>query len=353
MTVSFKDQTLKSAAAYLAHRKVGLRHGLVESLDKQAFDLSSTLSSIGDAYKAQSPAVQKGLIGAGVGGALGLGSSLFSRPGRRNTLRDTLTGALAGGIAGGGYGLMQDRKNLADKAIPGVVDSSAQEKLEELYDTQQRAQPSLVHRAGSAMAEHPILSALGIGAGTDVAVGSALASQGKNISPSAWKNVAKRLEEQIADKGDPGKSSIFSQIDNQLGGATEANAFRKNPVAYAQSLSPARQEELMKALSTIDNVTTPMTGTQYAIQKAQQRLNGLPDGQGWLSKLPPSMEGALKKTKPVLDKIPTSLPKSRSLRYGIPAGLISLWLASKGYANTESARDQLEQLKQQIANAGK
>ncbi len=346
MTVSFKDQTLKSAAAYLAHRKVGLRHGLVESLDKQAFDLSSTLSSIGDAYKSQSPAVQKGLIGAGVGGALGLGSSLFSRPGRRNTLRDTLTGALAGGIAGGGYGLMQDRKNLADKAIPGVVDSSAQEKLEELYDTQQRAQPSLVHRAGSAMAEHPILSALGIGAGTDVAVGSALASQGKNISPSAWKNVARRLEEQIADKGDVSKSSIFSQVENQLGTPAKANKFRKNPVAYAQSLKPAQQEELMKALSTIDNVTTPMTGTQYAIQKAQQRASNV-------GKNPGGLDNILQKTKPVLDKIPTSLPKSRSLRYGIPAGLISLWLASKGYANTESARGQLEQLKQQIANAGK
>ena len=355
MTASFKDQTLDSAVEYLAHRKVGLQHGLVSSLDKQAFDLSATLSSIGDAYKKQSPVVQKGLIGAGVGGALGLGSSMFSRPGRGNALRDTLTGALAGGIAGGGYGLAQDRKNLADKAIPGGSDSSTQGQLEKLYDTQEKAQPSLVHRAGGALAEHPILSALGLAGGADVAVGSSLASQGKNISPSAWKNVSRKMEEQIAASGgDPGKSSIFTQLENARnnasgkGGKAAANRFRKNPLAYVQTLKPAQQEELMKALSYIDDVTTPMTGTQYILQQGKQRAANPPSKRKLTM-----LDDVLAKTKPVLDKLPTSLPKSRSLRYGIPAGLISLWLASKGYANTENARDQLEVIKKQISEAGR
>jgi hypothetical protein len=348
MTASFKDQTLDSAANYLAHRKVGLQRGLVSSLDKQAFDLSSTLTSIGDAYKSQSPVVQKGIIGAGVGGALGLGSSMFSRPGRGNAVRDTLTGALAGGLAGGGYGLVQDRKNLANKAVPGGLDNSTQDQLEELYDTQEKAQPSLVHRTGSAMADHPILSALGLAGGADVATGSALASQGKNISPTAWQNVTRKLEQQIAASGgDPGKSSIFTQIENVKGKAA-ANKFRKNPLAYIQTLKPAQQEELMKSLSYIDDVTTPMTGLQYLLQQGKQRAAN-PPSKSKANRL----DGILAKTRPVLDKLPTSLPKSRSLRYGIPAGLISLWLASKGYANTENARDQLEVIKQQIAGDGK
>ncbi len=348
MTTSFKDQTLDSAAEYLAHRKVGLQHGLVSSLDKQAFDLSSTLSSIGEAYKNQSPVVQKGLIGAGVGGALGLGSSMFSRPGRGNALRDTLTGALAGGIAGGGYGLMEDRKNLASKAIPGALDGSAQDQLEKLYDTQEKAKPSLVHRAGGALAEHPILSALGMAGGADVATGSVLASQGKNVSSSAWQNVAKKLEEQIgAHGGDPTKSQIYTQIANTKNQAA-AKAFRKNPLAYIQTLKPAQQTELMKSLSTIPDVTTPMTGTQYLLQQGKQRAAN-PPSKSKLTKL----DDILARTRPVLDRVPTSLPKSRSLRYGIPAGLISLWLASKGYANTENARDQLEVIKKQISEAGK
>lgn len=348
MTTSFKDQTLDSAVEYLAHRKVGLQHGLVSSLDKQAFDLSSTLSSIGEAYKNQSPVVQKGLIGAGVGGALGLGSSMFSRPGRGNAVRDTLTGALAGGIAGGGYGLMQDRKNIAGKAIPGGLDGSTQDQLEELYDTQEKAQPSLVHSTGSALADHPILSALGLAGGADVATGSVLASQGKNVSSSAWQNVTRKLEEQIAASGgDPGKSSIFTQIAN-VKGKPAANKFRKNPLAYVQTLKPAQQEELMKSLSYINDVTTPMTGTQYILQQGKQRAANPPSKRKLTM-----LDDILARTRPVLDKMPTSLPKSRSLRYGIPAGLISLWLASKGYANTENARDQLEVIKQQISEAGR
>ena len=330
MTASFKNQTLESAASYLAHRKVGLRHNLVDSLDKQAFDLSSTLSSVGDWYKNQSPTVQKGLIGAGIGGTLGLGSSLFKRPARRNVLRDTLTGALAGGIAGGGVGLIQDRRDLASKAIPGAVDSDAQEKLEDLYELQRKSQPSLLHQAGTAMANNPLASILGLGAGTDLATGSVLASQGKNVSSGAFTNLHKEMMKQIADKGDKAKSTIYQQL------GTKAEQFRKNPEKLVASLSRDKKLDLMKSVSNIENATTPMTGTQYLLQKAQDNP-------------------ALRKGRAgqVLSKIPKSLPRSKALLAGIPAALIASWLLSKGALNTESARDQLDQMKEQLSRVGK
>ena len=332
MTASFKNQTLESAADYLAHRKVGLRHNLVGSLDKQAFDLSSTLSSVGDWYKSQSPTVQKSLIGAGIGGTLGLGSSLFKRPERRNMLRDSLTGALAGGIAGGGLGLVQDRQNLASKAIPGAVDSDAQEKLEDLYELQREAQPSLLHRAGTAMANNPLASILGLGAGTDLATGSVLASQGKNVSSGAFNNLHKEMMKQIADKGDKAKSTIYQQL------GTSAERFRKDPEKFIAGLSRDKKLDLMKSVSNIENATTPMTGTQYLLQKAQDN---------------PASTLAKGRFGQVLSKIPKSLPKNKFMLAGIPASLISAWLLSKGAINTESARNQLDRMKDQLASVGK
>lgn len=50
---------------------------------------------------------QKALAGAGAGGLLGLGSSLFQKEEERQPGRSLITGALAGGLLGGGAGLAQ------------------------------------------------------------------------------------------------------------------------------------------------------------------------------------------------------------------------------------------------------
>ena len=73
MTQSLNNQSVNEVALTLARRKVSLRHGFGKPMDKLAFDLSSSLQGAGDWLK--NPAAQKALIGAGVGGTLGLGSS--------------------------------------------------------------------------------------------------------------------------------------------------------------------------------------------------------------------------------------------------------------------------------------
>ena len=70
--------------------------------------------------------VQNPLIGAGIGGALGLGSSLFQAEGERSPVSRTLTGALLGGLGGAGWNLGQDIYNAnSDKVVKDV----AQDKL--------------------------------------------------------------------------------------------------------------------------------------------------------------------------------------------------------------------------------
>lgn len=357
MTQSFRQQNVDDVALTLARRKVGLKHGLSAPMDKLAFDLSSSLSGVGDWWKGQDPAAQKAMIGAGVGGALGLGSSFFRRRGRRHSVRDALTGALAGGAVGGGIGLLGNYKGLSEKAFPSSADEPAlANKIKKLQDLSDKAQPSVLHQAGSAVAEHPILTALGAAGASDVGLGMWKADQGKNISPGAWRNVAKTLVEQATGGKDPYKTQIGNQlpakvVDKLLSGHEPdllALSKDKHAVKY------------MQKLRDIPGTYRPMTGVQYAMQQG-----GLPKatvsskgkvGWGRSPRLPDWFVKAMgqQKVNP-LKYAPRSLPnipKSKAALIGVPASLIAMWLASKGFLDVSSARGQITDMREQIQRQG-
>jgi len=101
---SLVDGTYEEALDAMARRSVEIQHG-APRIEKEAMDKTAMLESMGNWYKGLAPEQQKALMGAGVGGALGVGSSFLRDEEDRNTLGSGLTGALAGGAAGLGLGL--------------------------------------------------------------------------------------------------------------------------------------------------------------------------------------------------------------------------------------------------------
>ena len=101
---SLVDGTYEEALDAMARRSVEIQHG-APRIEKEAMDKTAMLESMGNWYKGLAPEQQKALMGAGVGGALGVGSSFLRDEEDRNTLGSGLTGALAGGAAGLAVGL--------------------------------------------------------------------------------------------------------------------------------------------------------------------------------------------------------------------------------------------------------
>ncbi len=77
---------------------------------------------------------RQGLVGAGVGGLLGLGSSMFRDKEERQPLRSALTGALAGGAIGGGAGLLQQYGPQVFGDEPSALDDRIKAKQKEIDD---------------------------------------------------------------------------------------------------------------------------------------------------------------------------------------------------------------------------
>lgn len=104
MQTTKSSDELTSAVEKLAERVV---YNAEHRRRKQA-DLAETLKGLGgkavDAFKA-SPAAGTGLLGAGLGGAYGLASSLGQPEEERRPFGSALSGALAGGALGAGAGL--------------------------------------------------------------------------------------------------------------------------------------------------------------------------------------------------------------------------------------------------------
>lgn len=357
MTQSFKQQNTDDVALILARRQVGLRHGLSNPMDKTAFDLSSSLSNVGDWWKSQSPTAQKAMMGAGIGGSLGLGSGLFRR-GKKHPFRDFLTGAVAGGTLGGGIGLMGGYKDIAEKAYPSATDEpDLAKKITKLQDLSEKAQPSFLHRAGGAMSKHPILTALGIGGAADVGTGMTLAAQGKNLSPGAWENVVKSYGKQLAEITNPEHRTAIEQLLQGLEGqraGPRGGAATSRPIVNevmgllrtgnARGLSNLEEApEIMRRLRNVEGVYRPMTGMQYAAQQGA-RNPGTRLGRA-VTALSRGSRNPLK----LLPKSLPNIPKSKGALIGIPAALIAAWLASKSALNVSSARGQINEMRKQLA----
>ena len=114
MTQYLIDTTIEQSVDFLAHRKVGLAHGVVPSLGKLASYKKADEPAPGAAPDAgggtlasllANPSVQAALAGTGIGGIVGLLAGLRRKKERRNLLRDSLTGAVAGGVGLGGLSL--------------------------------------------------------------------------------------------------------------------------------------------------------------------------------------------------------------------------------------------------------
>lgn len=73
------------------------------------------------------PALQYGLAGAGIGGLLGLGSSLMSGKRKKRPFSDMLTGGLLGGVLGGGAGFLanQDKPVAPESKSPTDLNTGA------------------------------------------------------------------------------------------------------------------------------------------------------------------------------------------------------------------------------------
>ena len=124
MTQYLIDTTIEQSVDFLAHRKVGLAHGVVPSLGKLASYKKADEPAPGAAPAPSTepgaapdagggtlasllanPSVQAALAGTGIGGIAGLLAGLRRKKERRNLLRDALTGAVAGGVGLGGLSL--------------------------------------------------------------------------------------------------------------------------------------------------------------------------------------------------------------------------------------------------------
>ena len=351
----------------LARRQVGLRRGMLNPMDKIGFDLSGSLKGIGDWYKSQNPVAQKAMLGAGLGGALGLGSSFFRRD-KKRPFRDALTGMLAGGALGGGYGLLTDRDSVLNTLTPKQDTAELSKTMEELQDLQGKAQPSLLHQIGGAAAERPIMTGLGAAAAADVGAGMGLAAQGKNVSPAAWQNVSKTLADQLADKGTVDKTQIaqlldrygtdfkrwenhgkgpgkleFVRRDNPLlqallgGDKAEISEALKN-LKHPVTGKPIDPREVMGRLKNVKGVYRPMTASQYAAQR--YTASPQPKFQGkWWSPFNKAVKG-----------MPKSLPNVPGKAKAIAAALslLGLGYAGSNYMQTEGARSKLDELKKAI-----
>jgi len=403
MPPSFNNQNVNEVALTLARRKVGLRHGFSKPMDKLAYDLSSSLQGAGDWLK-KNPAAQKALIGAGVGGTLGLGSSLFRR-GKKHPWRDALTGALAGGTLGGGIGLLGDRANISEKLFPSTGDTPGLAKdIEEVQNLNQQAKPTFLnsplHWAGQTAKEHPVLSALGIGGGLDVGVGT-IKSHGKNVTPKAWQQVSGVLAEQM----EGGVDAVDTQIGKALNRYGSDVKKYKQPVGFSPKSGPGivseilgkknslldalhggNSDEIAKALGSlkdakgnaidprevmsrlknIKGVNRPMGAWQYALQEAKAR-RGNPKylGMPVTSKVN-KVTSALGKVSPGRIKnllgwagkvIPTSginpkytIPRSKTALTATALGLIASWVIANKTGNVHAARSRLGDIQQQFGN---
>ncbi len=98
----------------LAERSVALQY-YAPRLPQQALEKTAFLQDAGK----HSTALHKGLMGAGIGGVLGLGSSLFKDKEDRQPINSAITGALAGGVIGTGIGMAHNNAPKPAKAKAG------------------------------------------------------------------------------------------------------------------------------------------------------------------------------------------------------------------------------------------
>ena len=368
----------------LARRQVGLRRGMLNPMDKIGFDLSGSLKGIGDWYKSQNPVAQKAMLGAGLGGALGLGSSFFRRD-KKRPFRDALTGMLAGGALGGGYGLLTDRDSVLNTLAPKQDTAELSKTMEELQDLQGKAQPSLLHQLGGAAAERPITTGLGLVGAADVGTGMGLAAQGKNVSPAAWQNVSRTLADQLEQKGTVDKTQIGQLLDRYgidktkkitpevpqahkglvdqwgkavnppkqptevvgrdnpllkalLGGDEDEISKALKNLKHPVTGKPIDPREVMGRLKNVKGVYRPMTASQYAAQR--YTASPQPKFQGkWWSPFNKAVKG-----------MPKSLPNVPGKAKAIAAALslLGLGYAGSNYMQTEGARSKLDELKKAI-----
>lgn len=89
-------------------------------------------------------AVRAGLLGAGIGGLAGAGSSLLRRKEERQPLRNTLTGLLAGGAVGLGGGLLSKQLAKSQGSVAGSPAAKTETSLadvnRQLADVAQQSQ---------------------------------------------------------------------------------------------------------------------------------------------------------------------------------------------------------------------
>ncbi len=102
----YLSDDLNTAIEQLAHRVVAIKHG-APPMTKQALANSDVLSRASGWLQGLHPTQRNILLGAGLGGAAGLGSSFFRDKKERQPWQSALTGALAGGAIGTGLSAYQ------------------------------------------------------------------------------------------------------------------------------------------------------------------------------------------------------------------------------------------------------
>ena len=269
MTQSFNNRTVDQVSLTLARRQVGLRHNLIEPLEKTAE--GNWLSDVGDQFRGwfnkRNPVAQKAMIGAGLGGAMGLGSGLLGddERGEKRPWRDALTGALAGGALGGGIGMLntKDRESLLDTSgVTTPTDPEAIEKMQEKIKNfkelqSQTEKPWLLNQAnrlgeaaqnvgeralsgtGALMAEHPVATGAGVLGAANIGEGLRRSHQMRNISPAQMQRVAEYMSESPAN---------LKQVEDQFKAVLQK--LPSGTVANTPALQKRRLTEIMTLLRT-------------------------------------------------------------------------------------------------------
>lgn len=310
------NDTLENAIEALAQRAVALQHG-APRLSKAAMDKTAFLQQIGERLKSLDPVAKKALLGAGVGGALGLGTSFLGDEEDRKPWSSALTGALAGGVMGGGLGL-------AGKFGPSTAKPSVNEKVLGLIE---KAKPDAASDIATSTLTHPA-TRQGLAAGA--AVAGEQASRTVRPTQAYGDNVLMRGLGEIRSQGDKSRFNVDkSVIDRLHADPTERKALLDfaRTGTHSSGTAPMSRDVVRSILGV---------GSESMMGEGQNMMR-----RGFLNRL--------------LGQAPEYYPtKGRfsgrgalGAAVGVPAVVALLQHAGRSYVDRRAAQRALEMLKQQ------
>lgn len=255
--------TIEDAVEALAQRAAALHHG-APRMSKEAMDKTAFLQQLGEHWQGLDPAAKKALLGAGLGGALGLGTSLIGENENRKPWSSTLTGALAGGAIGGGLGL-------AGKFGPSATKPSSNAAILNLIE---KTKPSSAADSLVSTATHPS-TRQGLAAGA--AVAGEQASRTVRPTQAYGDNVLMRGLAELRTQGDKGRFNVDrSVVDRLHGNPVERKALLEFARTGQHAGNPPVSQDVARGILGLGSESMMSEGQNMMRRGFLNRLLGRP-----------------------------------------------------------------------------